>query len=74
MRLKGKLTKSFKVNGETKANVRTKVAESVDLLPPDISAYDDEELRDLLWAYTQEDEVIYKRARELYEEQGALYG
>ena len=73
-RLKRTLTKSFKDHGGTKANVRTKVAESVDLLPFDISAYDDEELRDLLRAYTHEDEVIYKRARELYDEQGALYG
>lgn len=72
-RLRGTLTESFKVHGGTKANVRTKVAESVTLSPPNISAYD-KELRDLLRAYTHEDEVIYKRARELYDEQGALYG
>jgi hypothetical protein len=72
-RLRGTLTESFKVHGGTKANVHTKVAESVTLSPPNISAYD-MELRDLLRAYTHEDEVVYKRARELYDEQGALYG
>jgi len=72
-RLRGTLTESFKVHGWTKANVRTKVAESVTLSPPNISAYN-KELRDLLRAYTHEDEVIYKRARGLYDEQGALYG
>ena len=67
-RLRGTLTESVKVHGGTKANVCTKVAESVTLSPPNISAYD-KKLRDLLRAYTHEDEVIYKRARELYDEQ-----
>jgi hypothetical protein len=72
-RLEGTLAESFEVHGGTKDNVRTEPADLVALSPQDISAYD-EDLRDLLRAYTHEDDVIYKRARELYEEQGALYG
>ena len=71
LRLKGTLTELFKVHGGTMANVRTEVAYSVK--PPDISAYG-KDLQDLMRAYTHEDEVIYKRARKLYEEQRALYG
>jgi hypothetical protein len=70
-RLKRTLTKSFKDHGGTKANVRTKVAKLVAHSPPNILAYDDEELRDLLRAYTHEDEVINNRARELCDEHGA---
>jgi hemerythrin superfamily protein len=55
-------------NAETRDNVSIEVKYSVELAIPDVKQFDDD-LKDLIDAFTNEDEVIYQRAKELYEEQ-----
>ena len=62
------LAKSTNSHGEKQSRTSVKVKDSVVLDTPDITKFD-EELKQLIHLYIEEDEVIYKRAVELYEEQ-----
>eukprot|EP00579_Thalassiosira_antarctica_P014203 CAMPEP_0201930168 /NCGR_PEP_ID=MMETSP0903-20130614/24608_1 /ASSEMBLY_ACC=CAM_ASM_000552 /TAXON_ID=420261 /ORGANISM="Thalassiosira antarctica, Strain CCMP982" /LENGTH=112 /DNA_ID=CAMNT_0048469169 /DNA_START=13 /DNA_END=348 /DNA_ORIENTATION=- len=67
-KMKNILTKSIESRGEKRSEVSVRVKDSAVLSNPDVTQFD-EDLQDLIRAYTEEDEVIYKRATELYEEQ-----
>eukprot|EP00571_Detonula_confervacea_P006871 CAMPEP_0172318844 /NCGR_PEP_ID=MMETSP1058-20130122/36007_1 /TAXON_ID=83371 /ORGANISM="Detonula confervacea, Strain CCMP 353" /LENGTH=272 /DNA_ID=CAMNT_0013033759 /DNA_START=722 /DNA_END=1540 /DNA_ORIENTATION=- len=67
-KMKKVLTNTSESHGEKKFRASPIVKDSVVLSSPDISQFD-QDLQDIIRACTEEDEVIYKRATEIYEEQ-----